>query len=73
MGNHCSDYLGVTLIPILSACLLQQFSHHVLPQEAQQFNFTVSDVAWLIGSHIKKENLKGSCDHMIPPWGRNAG
>ncbi len=60
---------GISLWPSLNSCFFSQFPHDILSQKAQKFNLLCGDRPLLAGSHFKKENLKGSRDHVIPPWG----
>ncbi len=71
MNNRLNDP-GVSLWPSLNSCFFSQFPHDILSQRAQKFDLLCGNSP-LVGSHFEKENLKGSHDHMIPLWGRNAG
>ncbi len=67
--DNCCNNQRVSLVSLLHISLLQQFSYDILVQVTEQFNFCVGDDMSLIGSHFEKENLKGSRDHVTPPWG----
>ncbi len=67
MNNRLNEP-GVSLWPSLNSCFFSQFPYDILSQKAQKFNLLCSDSP-LVGSHFEKENLKGSCDHVIPLWG----
>ncbi len=67
--DNCCDHQRVSLVSLLNTGLLQQHSYDILPKETELFNFCIGDNPSLVGSHFEKENLKGSCDHLIPLWG----